>query len=402
MGLEININKTKVITFCPSRHNPLFETFLLGDTPIKHTDKYCYLGITFHRNGSFSTANNELRAKALRALYGLKNSIIKDSLSHHAKNTLFDTLIKPILLYGCQVITPHSNTMNYISRLNDQSNPENTLKYIARDHYEKFHLKYIKWSLSVHSKTSNIGCWGETGRHPLFYEACKLAIDYYTRVENSDNVLLAATFHEQATLGLPWHSNISKILEKYNKSPNANPKAKLSSQIVSHMREEFVKNWKLAKESSPKLEFYSKIKNSFEPENYLSVIKLPDIRKSLTRFRISCHNLYIERGRYETPLVPREDRWCTYCYNTTGLKPIEDEAHVLTSCPLYSSIKAKHKFSPATLTDLTGSLSNVKICPNELFNIAKTIHIILSVNEKYTAYYKSPDFHNNTGNCILL
>ena len=69
-------------------------------------------------------------------------------------------------------------------------------------------MKFLKYSLSVHSKASNIGCWGETGRHPLIYEACKLAIDYYTRVENSDNPLISATFYEQVTLDLDWFSNI--------------------------------------------------------------------------------------------------------------------------------------------------------------------------------------------------
>ena len=82
--------------------------------------------------------------------------------------------------------------------------------------------------------------------------------------------------------------------------------------------------WKSAKASSPKLEFYNQIKHDFEfdPETYLGVVKIPDARKSLTRFRItiSCHNLYIERGRYE--------------------------------------IREKCNFYPKNITDLTGLLSN--------------------------------------------
>jgi hypothetical protein len=66
----------------------------------------------------------------------------------------------------------------------------------SKDHYEKSHLKFIKWSLSVHSKASNLGCWGETGHHPLFYEASKLAIDYLNRLENSEDEVLSAAFHE--------------------------------------------------------------------------------------------------------------------------------------------------------------------------------------------------------------
>ena len=43
MGLEINISKTKIVTFYPPRSkcksSP--EQFFLGNKPIKNTDKYC-------------------------------------------------------------------------------------------------------------------------------------------------------------------------------------------------------------------------------------------------------------------------------------------------------------------------------------------------------------------------
>ena len=77
--------------------------------------------------------------------------------------------------------------MKYLAKIDDKTRPNHVLKYVAQDHYEKFHLKFIKWSLSVHSKASNIGCWGESGRHPLFFKASKLAVDYYNRLENTDN-----------------------------------------------------------------------------------------------------------------------------------------------------------------------------------------------------------------------
>ena len=342
-------------------------------------------------------------AKALRALYSLKNTIVKDALSYRSINILFDSLIKPILLYGCQVLSPHSNTINYLSRSSDQLKPENTLKYIAQDHYEKFHLKFIKWSLSVHSKASNIGCWGESGRYPLFYEACKLAIDFYSRVENSDNELLSAAFHEQVILELPWYKNMSKLLDKHKLSvDNGSRNTKLSTHITHQMREEFIEIWKAAKASSSKLEFYNLIKNDFVPEKYLSRVTIPDARKSLTRLRTSCHNLYIERGRYETPLVPREDRWCVYCFYSTGLKHVEDENHVLTYCPLYSPIRTKFQFHPDDVNKLAGLLSDSNLPPDKITCIARAVHAILSTNESYTAYYKSPDFHSNVGDCVLM
>ena len=57
--------------------------------------------------------------------------------------------------------------------------------------------------------------------------------------------------------------------------------------------------------------------------------------------RISAHNLYIERGRYERPYIPREGRWCAYCFMTNSTTALEDEEHVLLHCPLYSNIRSK-------------------------------------------------------------
>ena len=57
MGLEINLNKTKILVFHSPRSKDIKVQFFLGDQPIKNTDKYCYLGIIFHSSGSFSAAN---------------------------------------------------------------------------------------------------------------------------------------------------------------------------------------------------------------------------------------------------------------------------------------------------------------------------------------------------------
>ena len=69
----------------------------------------------------------------------------------------------------------------------------------------------------MHSKASNAGCWGDSGRYPLFFEASKLAVDYFERVQecynNSDNSLLAAAFSEQKDLGLDWL--VHKSLKAY-------------------------------------------------------------------------------------------------------------------------------------------------------------------------------------------
>ena len=65
----------------------------------------------------------------------------------------------------------------------------------------------------------------------------------------------------------------------------------------------FTNNWTTVKETSPKLEFYNLLKTEHGLEDYLQVINDHEHRANVTRLRISSHNLYVERGRYEIPLV---------------------------------------------------------------------------------------------------
>ena len=64
-------------------------------------------------------------------------------------------------------------------------------------------------------------------------------------------------------------------------------------------------------------------------EEYLSLIDNPTIRRTFSQYRVSNHELQIERGRYEN--VSREQRFCKLC--NTG--EVENEYHLALSCPKY-------------------------------------------------------------------
>ena len=60
------------------------------------------------------------------------------------------------------------------------------------------------------------------------------------------------------------------------------------------------------------------------------------LRTALLRFRISCHQLRIEIGRYLHPPLPAQERICLFCNDGS----IEDEKHFMLSCTLYSNMPA--------------------------------------------------------------
>ena len=58
----------------------------------------------------------------------------------------------------------------------------------------------------------------------------------------------------------------------------------------------------------------------------LTHINNPEIRRTVTKFRLSNDRLNIETGRHKN--IPKELRFCHFCRNT-----VESELHFLIECP---------------------------------------------------------------------
>ena len=99
-GLNINIDKTKCMIFNKTGRL-IRRNFYLGNIKLENVRSYKYLGLMFTPSGEIKTALDDLRARALKAYMKMRGSLgtgfnryINDSIM------LFDSLIKPILLYS--------------------------------------------------------------------------------------------------------------------------------------------------------------------------------------------------------------------------------------------------------------------------------------------------------------
>ncbi len=79
---------------------------------------------------------------------------------------------------------------------------------------------------------------------------------------------------------------------------------------------------------------YKEIKTTYESETYLTF----KINKQFRTFRHSSHKFLVERGRWEKPPIPYNERICTLC--DTG--DIEDEYHVAIKCVYFKDKRAKY------------------------------------------------------------
>ena len=74
--------------------------------------------------------------------------------------------------------------------------------------------------------------------------------------------------------------------------------------------------------------YFVTLKNNKCYEQYLSHINFFNLRRVLTKLRLSDNNLVIEQDREAKIKLPRERRTCKLCYNE-HLNQIEDEIHFL-------------------------------------------------------------------------
>ena len=86
--------------------------------------------------------------------------------------------------------------------------------------------------------------------------------------------------------------------------------------------------------SSMTKRYHELTNNEYNPAIYESFMK-EELRIILTRWRLSCHTLEIQTGRFKD--IPREERLCIWC-NVLG-----DEEHAIFVCRAYTSIRTQFK-----------------------------------------------------------
>ena len=282
--------------------------------------------------------------KAKRAYFALTSTLKHMNLTPRLHIKLFDALVKPIMLYACEVWGGFG-----IKR----SNIPDTLlnKLMNNDNYtfEKLNVKLCKRSLRIPNRVSNIGSRAEVGRIPVMKSIIVAILKYNFRAEFlNDSDPLKEAFKSQnsktknAYNTFTYTGLCSKLLKELNvteignqKTVNhANPKqflnhigAKIKHKCVDAFNTHFKSNMSNIRNSKDsKLTLYTILKKEYTYENYVDLGNTCNI-SSLVKFKLSTHNLPIERGRYKRPKIDRNRRVCSFCKRSIG-----NEFHVLMEC----------------------------------------------------------------------
>jgi hypothetical protein len=358
--LTVNVTKTK---FMATQHidcNPCHLTY--KEEPVEKVATFKYLGIEFSYDGSNKASKTDLYKRALKAYFKLVKSLTplpKASVLLH----LFDHLIKPILLYGCEIWAP----INLTYKITKGPLPEKaSLKHDLRTNFpfitkfmdqddpiEKLHLKFCKLILGVHTKTTNLAVYSELGRYPLLIDQIVQSVKYLDYIENETNNALLKSFYINCKDGntIPSQDFLTKFIAQLSNSLRVKPpkrnkkyfyfklKATLKINFESYWKKLLLTDISLScKKGGNKLRTYRLFKQSFASENYLN-LACPAKRKCMAQFRLSAHRLKIETDRFscKNKYIPPEERICEHC----NMNKSEDESHFLTECTAYNTPRNK-------------------------------------------------------------
>jgi hypothetical protein len=206
---------------------------------------------------------------------------------------LFDTLVKPVLSYGCEVWLDH----------------------LAREQLEVVHRTFLKSLLGVSTTTSSYVVLAEFGRFPLEIFWWQQTMRFLSRVSSevdSDCMLrlaydvqlqlLAARrkilFENQSAVGrksrLPacWLAQVDERLLTYNlcvDSDQLPPCARLK-QLAER---QYIVHHQVATTDSSRVRAYLGLNSSaqYGYKEYLSRVDNAQLRRSLARFRCANHEL---------------------------------------------------------------------------------------------------------------
>jgi len=345
--MSVNLDKSSIVVFRNGGYLAKCEKWYYKGSRLEVVNAYKYLGVWLSTRLSFSTTINHQSTKAKAGVVQLFKTLW--SLGDVNPSTffkLFDSQIKPIVLYGAEIWGIADNI-----------------------NIEKAHVFALKKLLNVSNKTPNDMVYGETGRRPLHLEAKVYAIRYWIRLmrmgderypKKAYNMLLKMHLNNKQC----WVSNIQNSLETYGFGyvwmnggvQNIQHFLRVYKERTSDC---WMQGWTERIQKSGRYSVYRMIKLEFEIGSYFGIKKA--LRDVLVRLRLGISDLKLHKLRYS--IDTGIDLSCPLCKYR-----LDDEIHFLYLCKNTEVLRAKylpgvylngHKKHSITVLDEVEDIENV-------------------------------------------
>jgi len=353
--MKVNAAKSEIVVFNKEHDHAVHRWFLEGkELPMK--SEFSYLSTKFSEGsacGGVKHAFEKQKHAAERALH----TLWKQCHSHHIHNIrtmgyLFDSLIKPILNYGCEVWAP-----DILVAKKERS---------EKGRGEKLQNAFIRQCTGVRESSPLAVVLYEVDRRPIWHDWVKRCVRMWnktlgrsdadlTKIALSENVRMALKLNNKVCWAYCFLQILCSLGVLHNKvqvlktnEEGVESLSKIDEGALKKALDKLVEeHWKIAqgvedprsvandKRDGFKSIIYKLWMHKEDQDRSKSYIHLLNTKQHITtfaRFRLRSHNLNAESMRmHGCTSISRSDRVCRCC----GMKTIEDEMHFMLECTLY-------------------------------------------------------------------
>jgi hypothetical protein len=361
-ALTVNVRKSEGVVFndqyCPikSAGGRVTLKYAGMDLPMNHEFKY--LGMLFGNRRAIGAGLEQRRGAGERARFALARRY--DAMGLHnvgVKAHLFNTLVRPVINYGCEIWGPGLMAGAGMGAQGIFSARRNWRAM------EALHMQSVREALHIRRCGQQLSLLAtEMGWRPLSTDWLRQAARFWAKaLRRPDGDLLREAMRESWELAAggvrqTWVAELGECLSTVGHTLAWGQEA----VGIARALETAAAGWLESETSTPELP---------EGTDQLSVVRsVPDTWShrfkmltymrwmaddsggapmlrtglnsaaqitTLARFRMGLHELQIEKGRHTGQAEPRSQRLCCLC----GMR--EDEAHVIFECPAYMETRVQ-------------------------------------------------------------
>lgn len=316
-SLTINADKTKICVFSSRNCEVVFN---LDGHPLETVKHFSFLGVTFSSSGRFKQNEEDTISKASSALFALYQKIRVLNLPPCHSLELFDKLISPIVLYGCEIWGMY----NF-------------------DKIEQVHTKFCKRVLKLRVSTCNAMIYGETGRFPLAITVKERIVTFWHKLTQQESKLsglllkLVTDQHNNHNKEFKWLSAVKTILDSCGisyifTSPHLVQTKYLQHVVRQILKDQFLQEWVANTTIKSSCTNYRIFKTGIAFECYLDYLPT---RLAIAYCKFRCRNTNFPIVKKQLGLSDRAI--CTLCDGGIG-----DEFHYLFECQHFVTLRSKY------------------------------------------------------------
>ena len=352
LGLEVNLDKTKAMTFRRGGYLGRTERWYYGKEKIETVNSYKYLGYTFTTKLSTEAALAEVAGKAKNKVISIFKALYKiGKIDIKVFFHLFDCQVRPMLLYAAEI---WGNTQESIT--------------------EKVHMFAARKLLGVNAKTPKTMIYSELNRYPLNIDSKLRTIKYWLKIQEMQDSRLPkqAYLREERELNTEksWGKGIKDLLEKNGFgyvwiNQGVTQKTSFLKSFRQRLIDQFWQSWHEKINEKSRFSQYKEIKENHNSEVYLSAITVTKFRKIYTKLRLGILDIQMNKAFYDENI----NTICPTCNQES-----ESELHILLRCPSYNYYRMKYiyKHWPNTRNLTLKDLLNTQN-PEEIKDLAMFI-----------------------------